>query len=188
MNILKKDIIVKNSIKPRTYLDYDTARLFYETNRILDLPEEIQDIIMNEVKRWWIYKYWSDIYFGKKNIQHIPFSETLRCCTILKSGKRKGSKCGCNINNCDTYCPDKYKYEYDRSKGMTPPDILELIARTRPLSRLRFTEKIDQQYKHFIEFRLCGRHTLNIYDFKQALKYLNIMGYDLQNGYLIKKK
>lgn len=56
MNTLKKDIVVKNSVKPRTYMDYETGRLFYETSLLVEggivngwlihLPDEVYQKII----------------------------------------------------------------------------------------------------------------------------------------------
>ena len=190
MNIMKKDIVVKNSIRPRTYMDYDTARLFYETNRISDLPEELQEIIMDEVKKSWMKKNIDNIKVAKRNIQHLPLDMRLYCCAIIKSGKKKGCECRSSVNNYESYYPYKYKHDYDCSKDMTPPDVVELITRTQPLkayqSDYHIYENRNENFYH-ICLRTCGRHAKNIYDFKQAVQYLNMIGYDLRNGYLIKK-
>ena len=41
-----KDIYVKNSINKFTYIDYETAHMFYESNLLLELPEEVYNNIM----------------------------------------------------------------------------------------------------------------------------------------------
>ena len=56
MNSLKKDIIVKNSVKPRTYMDYETGIIFFETNWLLELPEEIYKKIIEEYYKYNVLK------------------------------------------------------------------------------------------------------------------------------------
>ncbi len=74
MSELKKDIVVKNTIKKNTFMDYETGKLFYETNLMdllpIELTEKIQeeaDKSINEVSVEEIWAWSMNQYSNKKS-------------------------------------------------------------------------------------------------------------------------
>ena len=69
MNELKKDIVVKNTIKENTFMDYETGKLFYETTLMDLLPTELtekiqekadelnNEVSLEEIRAWSLNKY-----------------------------------------------------------------------------------------------------------------------------------
>lgn len=66
----KRDIIVKNSIKPQTYIDYETAHMFYETSILNELPEPILYDIMRMCFRDHVMEIPKHINFYMSHAQH----------------------------------------------------------------------------------------------------------------------
>jgi len=114
--VLNKDIVVKNSVKKFTYMDYDTAKLFYETNLLLELPEEIYMKIMQsyfqsnviQIPRFFkpqvsmyngalINHNWNnkrDYIRSRMDLYDTDYEKFFKCLCYTK----KGTKCKCNTN------------------------------------------------------------------------------------------
>jgi len=114
--VLNKDIVVKNSVKKFTYMDYDTAKLFYETNLLLELPEEIYMKIMQsyfqsnviQIPRFFkpqvsmyngslINHNWNnkrDYIRSRMDLYDTDNEKFFKCLCYTK----KGTKCKCNTN------------------------------------------------------------------------------------------
>lgn len=143
INYYKKDIVVKNSIKKQTYIDYETAHMFYETNLLNELPPEIYEDIMREVFKDYVMKIpahiknimrgrWQNSFFtdakeqDKKyfNIRKVfnPVFEhqvrvikdnDLKCYTIENKNYNKKYKCKCKTHK-GTWCSKDYNNgDYD---------------------------------------------------------------------------
>jgi len=69
MSGLKKDIVVNNTIKENTFMDYESGKLFYETNLMdllpIELTEKIQEkadelnneVSLEDIRSWSMNKY-----------------------------------------------------------------------------------------------------------------------------------
>lgn len=204
MNTLKKDIVVKNSVKPRTYMDYETGIIFFETNWLLDLPEEVYKKIIDEYYQKNVLR--RPAYLPKNN--HLLGDIRLRQQLILIREKFMDGyygvlRCGC-LTKKGTECNSK----------TNPPSWVVAIKRTNPhwrkekdlafdeneIRELRTIHSIITDYKcrggwwdtddeFHIKFNCCGRHEIHRYKHNKICgigldRYLEWNGIKFRNGYV----
>ena len=209
MNTLKKDIVVKNSVKPRTYMDYETGRLFYETSLLVEgglvngwfinLPDEVYQKIIK--------------YYYQKNVLWQPhpcpsWASGRREITLIRQLNLIRSKfmnahygvpyCGC-MTKKGTLC---------KSPSNSRSGTIWLIKRNDPQWRkekdlvldenefreLRTIRSIFQDYTERecdiqIELNCCGKHDLHRHKHNYVSgvglnKYLEWNGIKFRNGYV----
>jgi hypothetical protein len=187
MNTLKKDIVVKNSVKPRTYMDYETGRLFYETSLLvqggmvngcwIDLPDDVYEKII---------KYYYQNYVVKKP-PHLNYPNGLiafpsQLYNIRNKFKRRNlegvSMCGCmtkKVELCKSSVNPNvgritvYKRTDPNYKLRTPKHNL-LVLDENEFRELATIHSIISIYSNYliensceikIKFKCCGRHELH---------------------------
>ncbi len=207
MNTLKKDIVVKNSVKPRTYIDYETGRLFYETSLLVEgglvngwfinLPDEVYQKIIK--------------YYYQKNVLWQPHpcswasgrrEITLRRQLNLIRSKFMNAHYGVPYCGCMTKKGTECKSPYNLNSGVISlvkrndrhwRKEKDLVLDENELRELSTIKSIFQGFREehtWINMRLncCGKHDLHRWKHKGSGvgldKYLEWNGIKFRNGYV----